>query len=48
MFPSYPQQRLKAWNIKDPYYDDFAAYRGCARTIYAQMTALSETLGTAA
>jgi protein-tyrosine-phosphatase len=48
MFPSYPRRRLKAWNITDPYDDDPAAYRRCARTIYAQVTTLSETLGTAA
>jgi protein-tyrosine-phosphatase len=48
MFPSYPQHRLTAWNITDPYDDNPAAYRRCARTIYAQLTTLSETLGTAA
>jgi protein-tyrosine-phosphatase len=48
MFPFYPRRRLKAWNITDPYDDDPAAYRRCARAIYAQLTTLSETLGTAA
>jgi protein-tyrosine-phosphatase len=48
MFPSYPRRRLKAWNITDPYDDSPAAYRRCARVIYAQLTTLSETLGTAA
>jgi protein-tyrosine-phosphatase len=48
MFPSYPRRRLKAWNIIDPYDDNPAAYRRCARAIYAQLTTLSETLGTAA
>jgi ArsR family transcriptional regulator, arsenate/arsenite/antimonite-responsive transcriptional repressor / arsenate reductase (thioredoxin) len=48
MFPSYPRRRLKAWNITDPYDDNPAACRRCAREIYTQLTTLSETLGTAA
>jgi protein-tyrosine-phosphatase len=45
-FPSYPRGRLKAWNITDPYDDNPAAYRRCARAIYAQLTTLSQTFGT--
>lgn len=33
LFPDLPEDRLVAWNIKDPYGDSRAEYMHCAKTV---------------
>lgn len=46
-FPSYSEDRLKKWNIKDPW-DNPAAYKVCAQKIYDHLKTLVEPITTPA